>query len=134
MNDVTHFERLGLPRRFALDGAEVERAYLARSRSLHPDFHALGSEAERRASEELSSALNEAYSILRDPFRRADYLGPTDVPLDQAVRDLVAARTGRRPSGPVRMLTHLRYWGYVLNPVTFYYCLDSGAGIEAVVA
>lgn len=68
-------------------------------------------------------------------FRRADYLGPTDVPLDQAVRDLVAARTGRRPGGPVRMLTHLRYWGYVLNPVTFYYCLDTaGAGIEAVVA
>lgn len=68
-------------------------------------------------------------------FRRADYLGPGDVPLERAVRDLVAERAGRRPAGPIRMLTHLRYWGYVLNPVTFYYCFDSaGASLEAVVA
>ena len=35
----THFDRLGLPRRFALDGAAVERQYLARSRAVHPDYH-----------------------------------------------------------------------------------------------
>ncbi len=29
---------------------------------------------------------------------------------------------GRRPGGPVRLLTHLRYAGYVFNPVSFYYC------------
>lgn len=82
MSEPTHFERLGLPRRFALDVEVIEREYLSRSRALHPDYHVLGSEAERRASEELSSALNEAYSVLRDPFRRAEYLlalegGPT---------------------------------------------------------
>ena len=32
--------------------------------------------------------------------------------------------TGRRPSGPIRVLTHLRYFGYIFNPVTFYYCFD----------
>lgn len=68
-------------------------------------------------------------------FRRADYLGPTDVPLDHAVRTLVASRTGRTPTGPIRMLTHLRYWGYVLNPVTFYYCFDAAdTRVEAVAA
>ena len=57
-------------------------------------------------------------------FRRADYLGPDDRPLKAAVADLVERRTGRRPDGPIRMLTHLRYWGRIENPVTFYYCFD----------
>ncbi|MGE0442772.1 MAG: DUF1365 domain-containing protein [Gemmatimonadales bacterium] len=67
-------------------------------------------------------------------FRRADYLGPADVPLAEAVRNLVEERTGRRPGGPVRLLTHLRYWGYVQNPVSFYYCFDAaGNTVEAIV-
>jgi molecular chaperone HscB len=74
MPEADHFERLGLPRRFDLDPAELERQYLARSREVHPDFHQLGGEAEQRASLELSSALNAAYTTLRDPFRRAEYL------------------------------------------------------------
>jgi|SRR5579883_1923643 len=68
-------------------------------------------------------------------FRRRDYLGPTDRPLDGAVRDLVAARLGFRPQGPIRLLTHLRYFGYCMNPVSFYYCFDpSGERLEAIVA
>lgn len=70
----SHFERLGLPRRFDLDRAELERQYLLRSRQLHPDVHQLGTTAEQQASLALSSALNEAYVTLREPFRRADYL------------------------------------------------------------
>src|SRR5436305_12994954 len=77
-----HFDRLGLPRRFALDAAEVERQYLARSRAVHPDYHAAGSSADLAASTELSAAVNEAYNALKDPFARAEYLlrlegGPT---------------------------------------------------------
>ena len=68
-------------------------------------------------------------------FRRADYLGPPDVPLDTAVRDRVAHETGRRPAGPIRMLTQLRTLGVLFNPVTFYYCFDAaGEQVEAVVA
>jgi hypothetical protein len=68
-------------------------------------------------------------------FRRRDYLGPPSVPLAEAVRDLVEERTGRRPLGPVRLLTQLRSFGVCFNPVSFYYCLDgSGEGIQAVVA
>jgi uncharacterized protein len=67
-------------------------------------------------------------------FRREDYLAPHDRPLDVAVRDLVAARTGRRPAGPVRMLAHLRYFGVCFNPVAFYYCYDGDGALEAVVA
>ena len=68
-------------------------------------------------------------------FRRRDYLGPAHVPLDTAVRDLVEARSGVRPAGPIRLLTHLRYFGYVMNPVSFYYCFDpAGARLETIVA
>jgi molecular chaperone HscB len=69
-----HFQRLGLPRRFSIDEAALERAYLTLSRTVHPDFHLAGSGAELSASQELSAALNEAYNTLRDPFARADYL------------------------------------------------------------
>jgi DUF1365 family protein len=68
-------------------------------------------------------------------FRREDHLGDPAVPLDEAVRELVEARTGRRPNGPIRLLTHLRYFGYVFNPVSFYYCYDAaGERVECVVA
>ena len=68
-------------------------------------------------------------------FRRRDYLGPADQPLDLCVRDLVEERTGTRPSGPIRLLTHMRYWGYGFNPVSFYYCFDpAGTKVETVIA
>jgi DUF1365 family protein len=68
-------------------------------------------------------------------FRRSDFLGPTHIPLGAAVRDCVERVTGRRPGGPVRLLTHLRYAGYSFNPVSFYYCYapDSDC-VEYVVA
>ncbi len=57
------------------------------------------------------------------------------MPLDVAVRDLVEGKTGRRPAGPIRLLTHLRYFGYCMNPVSFYYCFDAaGEKLETVVA
>jgi len=68
-------------------------------------------------------------------FCREDHLGPTSEPLDQSVRNLVQRRAGFRPWGAVRLLTHLRYFGYLMNPVSFYFCYDrSGQSVEAVVA
>jgi len=68
-------------------------------------------------------------------LRRADYLGDPAVPLDTAVRNRVEEETGRRPAGPVRLLTQLRTWGHCFNPVSFYYCYDrDGRDIETVVA
>jgi hypothetical protein len=73
-------------------------------------------------------------------FRQSDYLpeltgasGAT--PLDTAVRELVQARTGQRPSGPIRLLTQLRFFGYSFNPVSFYYVFDeSDTRVETIVA
>lgn len=67
-------------------------------------------------------------------FRRSDYLGPPDEPLASCVRDLVAARTGRRPNGPVRLLTQFRYFGYVFNPLSLYYCYDENEQLMVIVA
>ena len=68
-------------------------------------------------------------------FRRKDFLGPTHLPLDTAVRDRVEAHTGVRPRGPIRLLTHLRFFGYSFNPVTFYYVFDAAdRRVETIVA
>lgn len=68
-------------------------------------------------------------------FRRNDYLGPTALPLAEAVRRRVERHTGRRPLGPIRLLTHARYAGYLFNPVSFYYCQAPREDtIEAIVA
>lgn len=68
-------------------------------------------------------------------FRRGHYLGEERVPLDRAVRDAVAARTGVRPPGPIRLLTNLSSFGHCFNPVSFYYCMDERAErMEAVLA
>lgn len=68
-------------------------------------------------------------------FDRRDYFGDSARPLDECVRDLVQARTGTRPDGPVRLLTHLRMFGVAFNPVSFYYCFDAaGQRVETIVA
>ena len=58
-------------------------------------------------------------------FRREDHLGNPADSLGDSVRNLVFAETGRRPGGPIRLLTQLRTCGYVINPVSFYYCFDA---------
>jgi DUF1365 family protein len=68
-------------------------------------------------------------------FRRSDYLGDPDVPLKDAVRELVKERTGVSVDGPIRLLTNLRYFGKSFNPVSFYYCFAAdGEQVTAVVA
>lgn len=67
-------------------------------------------------------------------FRRSDYLGPAEQPLKEAVLDRVEQELGRRPQGPVRMLSHVRTFGYVFNPVTFYFVHGAGDELEAIVA
>jgi DUF1365 family protein len=68
-------------------------------------------------------------------YKRKDHLGDPGIPLDEAVRDLVFQKLGRRPDGPVRLLTQLRYAGFLMNPVCFYYCYKmDGVTIDAIVA
>lgn len=67
-------------------------------------------------------------------WRRRDYLGRRG-DLAAEVRRTILDAGGRPPEGPIRMLTHLRYFGICFNPVTFYYCFDgAGERVETIVA
>ena len=57
-------------------------------------------------------------------LKRDDYIGDSALSIKNAVNKRVLEETGNEIEGRVRMLTHLRYFGYVFNPVTFYYCFD----------
>ncbi len=68
-------------------------------------------------------------------FRRSNHLGDQDQPLRESVLDVVEAESGRRPVGPVRLLTNLSYFGYCFNPVSFYYCYEEdGQTLDTIVA
>ena len=67
-------------------------------------------------------------------FRRADHFGDPELSLECAVRDLVEQRTGVRPTGPVRLLTHPRTMLHWFNPVSFFFCFDEAERLVAVVA
>jgi uncharacterized protein len=67
-------------------------------------------------------------------FRREDHFGDPGEPLLDSVRTLLR-HSGIRADGPVRLLTQLRHFGFVMNPVSFYYCYESdGQRLSAVVA
>jgi DUF1365 family protein len=73
------------------------------------------------------------FSLYR--FRRSDYHGSPTENLEDSVRHTVETLTGRRPTGPIRLLTQLRCFGLVMNPVSFYYCLSAtGDDVETLLA
>ena len=66
-------------------------------------------------------------------FRRSDYMeGSGD--LRDTVRNRIAQQGIAPPQGAIRMLTHLRYFGYCFNPVTFYFCFQTDGSLGVIVA
>jgi len=70
----SHFELFGLPAAFALDVGRLEAAYRDIQARVHPDKFAHAGDAERRASMQMTTRVNEAYRALKDPLRRAIHL------------------------------------------------------------
>jgi len=71
---MDHFEVFGLPRRLAVDTAELQRKFYELSRRGHPDFHQRESPERQAEILEASARLNAAYRALRDPLARIEYL------------------------------------------------------------
>src|SRR5436190_5350218 len=69
-----YFAFLGLPRKLLIDPADLERRFRDLSRKFHPDFYYNASPAERLASLERSSYLNDAYRALKNPVSRVEHL------------------------------------------------------------
>ncbi|ALM82781.1 DUF1365 domain-containing protein [Bordetella sp. N] len=69
-------------------------------------------------------------------WRREDYLdGDGGLTLAEAVRARLRQAMDAVPTGPIRLLAHPRYAGYVFNPVSFYYCYEAdGRTLAAIVA
>lgn len=70
----SHFELFGLEPAYAVDRTALEQAYRDLQALIHPDRFAQAGDAERRASMQLATRVNEAYSTLRDPVQRAKHL------------------------------------------------------------
>ena len=68
-------------------------------------------------------------------YYRKDYHGDIHLSLEDAVRKTVKNKTGIDTYGPIRVLTHLRYFGYCFNPVTFYYIYNKDdSDVELIMA
>ncbi|HEX2651875.1 MAG TPA: Fe-S protein assembly co-chaperone HscB [Burkholderiales bacterium] len=70
----SHFELFGLPAQFALDLERLDRGYRDIQAKVHPDRFAHAGDAERRASMQMTTRVNEAYRVLKDPLQRAIHL------------------------------------------------------------
>lgn len=74
---LSAFQRFGINPSFALDLEALETRHLQLSRRLHPD-RLIGKDPRQQGRAlTLSSALNEAYGLLRDERRRAEHLVQT---------------------------------------------------------
>ena len=69
-----HFDLFGLAPAFAVEGEALERSYREIQSKVHPDRFAHAGDAERRASLQWTTRVNEAYRTLKDPVQRARHI------------------------------------------------------------
>ena len=68
-------------------------------------------------------------------FRREDFLGDANIPLEDAVRQRIREETGNDHRGPIYLLANLRYFGLQMNPIACYYCFrEDGETLDYLVA
>jgi molecular chaperone HscB len=68
------FELFGLAPAFALDAEALEASYREIQSRVHPDRFAHAGDAERRASLQWTTRVNEAYRALKSPVQRASHI------------------------------------------------------------
>jgi molecular chaperone HscB len=69
-----YFRFFGLPRKLNISASDLDQRFRGLSRQFHPDYFVNAPPAERRASLERSSYLNDAYRTLKQPISRVEYL------------------------------------------------------------
>ena len=69
-----HFDLFGLTPQFSIEGEALERSYRDIQSKVHPDRFARSGDAERRASLQWTTRVNEAFQILKYPVTRAKHL------------------------------------------------------------
>lgn len=74
MTQIDYFELFDLPRRFSIDQDALEQKWKSISSKVHPDRFASASAVEKRVAVEWSAHANEAFRVLKEPLKRAEYL------------------------------------------------------------
>ncbi len=69
-----YFALLGLPRTYAIDEKKLNAAFRGLARAVHPDRFTGESQEAQSLANRLSAEVNQAFHVLSDPVRRADYL------------------------------------------------------------
>lgn len=106
---LDHYRLLGL--KYDCAQAEVDSAFRAESRRLHPDRVAAGATPELRAkANEVFRAVNEAYRVLKDPDSRAAYDAERRGGLDRAAQNAVEAAASKDPARAARTPKGEKYW------------------------
>jgi molecular chaperone HscB len=72
--DSDDFALFGLPRRFALERADLDARRRTLQAEVHPDRFASSGAAQQRLAMQWAVRVNEAYERLKDPLKRASYL------------------------------------------------------------
>ena len=67
-------------------------------------------------------------------FRKSDYGIDNQKPLAEQIRERVCCETGQTVDGPIYLLTQVRNFGYVFNPLSTYYCYNNRNELIATVA
>ena len=71
---MDYFAFYELPRQFFPDQEKVRKAFLVKSRQLHPDYFSFSLSGEKQKAEELAGINNQAYQTLRDDDKRLAHL------------------------------------------------------------
>jgi uncharacterized protein len=67
-------------------------------------------------------------------YHERDHFGDPAIAIRDRLREDAAAEGLSLPEGPIYLLTHLRYFGYNFNPVSFFYCCDPHGRVETILA
>jgi len=67
-------------------------------------------------------------------FDDRDHFGDPSLPLRKRLEADAASHGLQLPQGPIYLLTHLRYLGYIFNPVSFFYCCGASGQAEMMMA
>ncbi|MCE0493180.1 co-chaperone HscB [Vibrio salinus] len=71
---MNYFELFGLPTQFIVDGSLLASQFRELQKRFHPDNFASGTERERLLAVQKASEINDAFQVLKNPIRRAEYL------------------------------------------------------------
>jgi molecular chaperone HscB len=71
---LTYFDFYNIPVGFYLDEAALKKAFYAKSKAFHPDFHTLADDAAQEDALAMSSLNTEAYKTLSNFESRMEYI------------------------------------------------------------